>query len=291
MTAYEQLVEALRCEELKGIACPDCYERECIANSGKGLYCRVPQLLEDAAAAIEALNAEETRLLLITSELQDKVVELEEELNDVDIAADDNARQVEELQARLGEAENSVERWKDMYLTKHEPKREEVWKDVIGYGNHRFESDFDRYTELSHHRPGNGRRKGMSDLIDRQALRAAHGLGTDCATCKQDTRSCQYDRDYSLMDFCEWIDDAPAASPWHRVEEPPKEEGRYWCAKKFAGHWIFFAAWYWNNVSDYTGVPVGEEEKADGFVFGEDVVYPDYWMPIEPPKEEEHGNK
>ena len=77
-----------------------------------------------------------------------------------------------------------------------------------------------------------------------------------------------------------------AASPWHRVEEPPKEEGRYWCATKFAGHWIFYAAWYWNNVSDYIGVPVGKEEKADGFVFSEDVVYPDYWMPIEPPKED-----
>ena len=57
MQDYSKLVEALRCEELKGIACPDCYERECIANSGKGLYCRVPQLLEDAAAAIEALQA------------------------------------------------------------------------------------------------------------------------------------------------------------------------------------------------------------------------------------------
>ena len=84
----------------------------------------------------------------------------------------------------------------------------------------------------------------------------------------------------------EEMDKVPTFSPWHRVEEPPKEEGRYWCAKKFAGHWIFTAAWYWNNVSDYTGVPVGEEDKADGFVFGEDVVYPDYWMPIEPPKED-----
>ena len=86
------------------------------------------------------------------------------------------------------------------------------------------------------------------------------------------------------------IESASTASPWHRAEDPPKEEGRYWCATKFAGHWIFYAAWYWNNVSDYTGVPVGKEEKADGFVLGEDVVYPDYWMPIEPPKEEEHGN-
>ena len=47
------------------------------------------------------------------------------------------------------------------------------------------------------------------ELIDRQALRAAHGLGTDCHDCKRDMKSCQYDRDYSLMDFCEWLDDAP----------------------------------------------------------------------------------
>lgn len=49
----------------------------------------------------------------------------------------------------------------------------------------------------------------MSELIDREALRSAHGLGTDCADCKQSIRSCQYDRDFSRMDFCEWIDDAP----------------------------------------------------------------------------------
>ena len=35
----------------------------------------------------------------------------------------DAAAAIEALQARLGEAENSVERWKGMYLTKHEPKR------------------------------------------------------------------------------------------------------------------------------------------------------------------------
>lgn len=37
----------------------------------------------------------------------------------------DAAAAIEDLEARLGEAENSVERWKDMYLTKHEPKRGE----------------------------------------------------------------------------------------------------------------------------------------------------------------------
>ena len=117
----------------------------------------------------------------------------------------------------------------------------------------------------------------MSELIDKEA--AIHAFYTATA-------------DGDIAEFCvDVIKDLPTipASPWHRVEEPPKEEGRYWCAKKFAGHWIFTAAWYWNNVSDYTGVPVGEEDKADGFVFGEDVVYPDYWMPIEPPKEVQDG--
>ena len=80
----------------------------------------------------------------------------------------------------------------------------------------------------------------MSELIDRQALRAAHGLGSDCHDCKRDMKSCQYDRDYSLMDFCEWLDDAPAASPWHRVEDGlPKEAGEYIVA--------YHPCW-WNDV-------------------------------------------
>lgn len=63
------------------------------------------------------------------------------------------------------------------------------------------------------------------ELIDRQALKAAHGLGTDCCNCKQSARSCQYDREFSRMDFCEWLDDAPTidAVPvrhgeWEQVE-------------------------------------------------------------------------
>ena len=42
----------------------------------------------------------------------------------------DAAAAIEALEARLGEAENSVERWKDMYLTKHEPKRGEFEKSL-----------------------------------------------------------------------------------------------------------------------------------------------------------------
>ena len=78
MTDYKKLVNALRCGEYK----PECGSSDCPYWSGLG--CMDGQLMEDAAAAIEA------------------------------------------LEARLGEAENSVERWKDMYLTKHEPPKEDA---------------------------------------------------------------------------------------------------------------------------------------------------------------------
>lgn len=77
-------------------------------------------------------------------------------------------------------------------------------------------------------------------------------------------------------------------STWHRVEEPPREEGRYWCAVWFDGHWIFDAAWYTHDISTVIDVPCCE--RVGGFYKGNTEVHPDYWMPIEPPKEEEHGN-
>ena len=98
MTDYTELVEALRCE-LHYTSCPETNCKYICHDT----FCDTYRLMVDAAAAIEELDAEETRLLLITSELQDKVVELEEELNDADVAADDNARQIEELQAEVSE--------------------------------------------------------------------------------------------------------------------------------------------------------------------------------------------
>ena len=51
------------------------------------------------------------------------------------------------------------------------------------------------------------------DLIDRDAFRADYGMNADCADCEKEcrgkTRACEYDRIYSKMDFCGWLDDAP----------------------------------------------------------------------------------
>lgn len=49
----------------------------------------------------------------------------------------------------------------------------------------------------------------MGRLIDVDALRADYGMAEDCKDCKTGYRSCEYDRIYSKMDFCGWIDDAP----------------------------------------------------------------------------------
>jgi hypothetical protein len=86
--------------------------------------------------------------------------------------------------------------------------------------------------------------------------------------------------------------DAPAASQWRRVEEPPEEEGRYLVASRCGkdNHWSYDLAYYttklekayfledgicgagWYMWSDYEDCDI--------------CVSPDYWMPIEPPQED-----
>jgi hypothetical protein len=47
------------------------------------------------------------------------------------------------------------------------------------------------------------------DLIDRDALRKEYQMNDECSTCVRDVRKCEYDRNYILMDFCSWLDNAP----------------------------------------------------------------------------------
>ena len=49
-------------------------------------------------------------------------------------------------------------------------------------------------------------------LIDADKFKADHSMKNDCAECEKklqgSSRSCEYDRIYSKMDFCELIDNA-----------------------------------------------------------------------------------
>ena len=58
-------------------------------------------------------------------------------------------------------------------------------------------------------------------LIDADALRADYGMAEDCKDCKTGYRACEYDRIYSKMDFCGWIDDAQT------VDAVPVRHGRW----------------------------------------------------------------
>lgn len=48
-----ELIDALQCTRHFALY-QDCYEKNCYANSGKGLYCNIPKLMADAADALEA---------------------------------------------------------------------------------------------------------------------------------------------------------------------------------------------------------------------------------------------
>lgn len=49
-------------------------------------------------------------------------------------------------------------------------------------------------------------------LIDADKFKADYSMKDDCAECEKElqgsSRACEYDRIYSKMDFCQWIDNA-----------------------------------------------------------------------------------
>ena len=77
------------------------------------------------------------------------------------------------------------------------------------------------------------------------------------------------------MNYEWYIDHAPPIVPaprWVRVEEPPKESGRF-----LIGCFFDDGSFGW-EAAEYAGT---EWENDHGCYCG-----PDYWMPIEPPKED-----
>jgi hypothetical protein len=66
--------------------------------------------------------------------------------------------------------------------------------------------------------------------------------------------------------------DVPTASPWHRVEEKPKEAAQYFVI--------------WENNGDRGGGAAWFSLRL-GWIWGGPKIT--HWMPIEPPKEENNG--
>ena len=60
-------------------------------------------------------------------------------------------------------------------------------------------------------------------LIDADKFKADYSMKNDCIECEKElqgsSRSCEYDRIYSKMDFCDWIDIAPTVIEAEGSEE------------------------------------------------------------------------
>ena len=94
------------------------------------------------------------------------------------------------------------------------------------------------------------------------------------------------------VDFRQWLKDEPTvepASPWHRVEEPPKDGQE--CIVAYSGptDWIYEHATYHSDLNKALEEDIFID-GTDGFIVDGDVGYArhsfNYWMPIEPPKED-----
>lgn len=106
----------------------------------------------------------------------------------------------------------------------------------------------------------------MSELIDRQAL---------LDECLNHYEVGNIEQNCTMDWICKTVRNFPAASPWHRVEEPPKEVGCY-LVVGFDRHWFYDIAEYFPIDNEW----VMNENQPDS-------TYIRYWMPLpEPPKEE-----
>ena len=102
-------------------------------------------------------------------------------------------------------------------------------------------------------------------LIDADALKVS--VPDTSADIFENCRNCKTLMDWEVKEL---IDQQPTASPWRRVEEPPEENGAYvvW--------WNYKGSSYWFRGVFYDG----------RWLFEPGTPKPDYWMPIEPPKED-----
>ena len=68
-------------------------------------------------------------------------------------------------------------------------------------------------------------------LIDADAFKNDYRMADECKDCQTPVRTCEYDRVYTKMDFCGWLDDAPTIHPepeWIPVSKRlPDKPGMY----------------------------------------------------------------
>ena len=118
----------------------------------------------------------------------------------------------------------------------------------------------------------------MSDLIDRELV-------------LEFIKSYRHSTDVAF-DMEKHLDEIPAASPWRRVEAELPKDGQE-CIVAYLGpaYWIYEYATYHSDLNKALEEDIFID-GTDGFITDGDIGYArhglfKYWMPIEPPKEDE----
>lgn len=121
-------------------------------------------------------------------------------------------------------------------------------------------------------------------LIDCDALKKDWSMADRCEDCPQDTVKCQYEPNFTRMDICEMLDEAPTVGGWIRVEDRlPEQSGEVFVYTKnhhtaSVSYSKKYNAFNWFDV-------LGEVRERDGGALW-DV---EYWMPIPPLPEPQEG--
>lgn len=102
----------------------------------------------------------------------------------------------------------------------------------------------------------------MSRLIDADELKADLRMADDCKDCKTNARDCEYDRVYTKMDFCAWLDDAPT------VDAVPVVRCRNCRFSQRINDWVYYCYVFnvdkiLNQYCDMGERKDGGDEKAD----------------------------
>ena len=98
------------------------------------------------------------------------------------------------------------------------------------------------------------------------------------------------DSDVHCTDMVYEINHIPTSSPWHRVDEEPRDGQECIVAHLGPTDWIYEHATYHSDLNKALEEDIFIE-GTDGFIVDGDVGYArhglfKYWMPIEPPKED-----
>lgn len=130
--------------------------------------------------------------------------------------------------------------------------------------------------------------------IDADTLKRAHGMGDDCAECDKETRrkstTCEYDRAYTLMDFCGWIDDAPTVKPKLEPDWIPILDGDGQMPEVDDKGYSDYILLSFRNASFLCIGQYREDEEGGAFYDGDDEnpltkmgLFVNAWMPLPEP--------